>query len=246
MTELELRQSVVNIVRSWLGWSEANGKFRAIIDLYNTQKPLPRGYKLQYDDEWCAATVTAAGIQTGLEDIIFGECSCSRMVALYQKAGRWMEDDAYTPQIGDIVMYRWDDGTNYATTDNTSSPNHVGMVAEVNGRVLTIIEGNRGQKVATRSLFINGRYIRGYCLPDYASKAESEDDDMITQEQFDAMMDNWLERRAKEPADDWAKPYIQEAIDAGLMTDVGGSIERPQGFVTRQELATVAAALTKK
>ena len=68
MTERQLRQGVVNVIRSWLGWSEANGKFRKIIDLYNTQTPLPRGYKLQYDDEWCAATVTAAGIQAGLEE----------------------------------------------------------------------------------------------------------------------------------------------------------------------------------
>lgn len=43
MTERQLRQGVVNVIRSWLGWSEANGKFRKIIDLYNTQTPLPRG-----------------------------------------------------------------------------------------------------------------------------------------------------------------------------------------------------------
>lgn len=68
----------------------------------------------------------------------------------------------------------------------------------------------------------------------------------VTQEQFDKMMDNYLERRNSKPADDWAKPYIQEAIDVGLMADVGGTIASPKGFVTRQELATVAAALTKK
>lgn len=68
----------------------------------------------------------------------------------------------------------------------------------------------------------------------------------VTQEQFDEMMENYLERRSAQPADDWAKPYIQEAIDAGAMADVGGTIASPQGFVTRQELATVAAALTQK
>ena len=68
----------------------------------------------------------------------------------------------------------------------------------------------------------------------------------VTQEQFDAMMENYLERRNAQPADDWAKPYIQDAIDAGAMTDVDGTIASPQGFVTRQELATVAAALTQK
>ena len=68
----------------------------------------------------------------------------------------------------------------------------------------------------------------------------------LTQEQFDSMMDNYLARRNAKPADDWAKSYIQEAIDAGAMADVGGTIASPQGFVTRQELATVAAALSKK
>ena len=50
-TELELRQRVVNVMKGWLGYSEANGKFKEIIDLYNTQNPLPVGYKVQYDDE---------------------------------------------------------------------------------------------------------------------------------------------------------------------------------------------------
>ena len=240
MTEQQLRQSVVNVMRSWLGWSEANGKYRKIIDLYNTQKPLPRGYKLQYDDEWCAATVTAAGIQAGLSDIIFGECSCSRMVALYQQAGRWMEDDAYTPQIGDIVMYRWDDGADYAATDNTSSPNHVGMVAEVNGRVLTIIEGNKGQKVATRSLFVNGRYIRGYCLPDYQSKAE--EDDEMSYEQFKKYMDRYRAELGQKEASYWAQTAgtIEQAKAAGISD---GS--RPGDLLTREEGMAMALGAVK-
>ena len=48
-TELELRQSVVKVMQRWLGYSEKNGKFKQIIDLYNTQKPLPVGYKVQYE-----------------------------------------------------------------------------------------------------------------------------------------------------------------------------------------------------
>lgn len=69
--------------------------------------------------------------------------------------------------------------------------------------------------------------------------------DEVTQEQFDAMMEDYLARRNAKPADDWAKPYIQEAIDAGAMADVGGTIASPQGFVTRQELATSLAATVK-
>lgn len=73
-----------------------------------------------------------------------------------------------------------------------------------------------------------------------------EGDDDMSYEQFSQYMDRYLTERNAKPADDWAKPYIQDAIDAGAMTDVGGSIERPQGFITRQEVAVVAAALSKK
>lgn len=73
-----------------------------------------------------------------------------------------------------------------------------------------------------------------------------EEDDDMSYEQFEQYMNRYLTERNAKPADDWAKPYIQEAIDAGVMTDVGGSIQSPQGFVSREELATVAAALAKK
>lgn len=59
-------------------------------------------------------------------------------------------------------------------------------------------------------------------------------------------MNRYLTERNTKPADDWAKPYIQEAIDAGLMSDVGGTIAAPLGFVTRQELAVVAVNAAKK
>ena len=74
-------------------------------------------------------------------------------------------------------------------------------------------------------------------------KVMLREEENMTQEQFDQMMDSYLARRGQRPASSWAVPYIQEAIDAGLISDVGGSIDRPQGFVTREELAAVAAAL---
>lgn len=214
-TEQELRQSVVNVMRGWLGYSEKNGKFRSIIDLYNTQRPLPRGYKVQYTDEWCAATVTAAGMKAGLSDIILGECSCSRMIALYQAVGRWMENDAYRPQPGDIIMYDWDDT---GAGENKGAPEHVGIVAEVNGNTLTIIEGNKGQAVATRTMAVNGRYIRGYCLPDYAGKAESEDDDMTYYKTINDVPNDY-------------RPSVQKLITKGVLKGYGnGEINVSEDF----------------
>lgn len=201
MTEAELRESFVSVMRGWLGYSEANGRYKAIIDLYNTQRPLPRSYAVQYDDEWCATTVTAAGIKAGLQDIIYGECSCSRMIELYQRAGRWMEDDAYRPDIGDIIMYHWDDTV---WGDDTGAPNHVGVVSYINGNTLTVIEGNKGQAVSTRTISVNGRYIRGYCLPDFASMADKGDDNMKIYHWFADMPD-------------WARPSAEKAYKKGII-----------------------------
>ena len=168
MTENQLRSNVVSIMKSWLGWSEANGKHKKIIDIYNNYRPLARGYKVQYTDEWCATAVSAAFIKAGLTDIGFTECSCNRMIDLYKAKGRWEERDSYAPKIGDILMYDWQDN---GIGNNVGSADHVGLVAAINGTRLTIIEGNKNESVSYRSINANGKYIRGYCLPDYASKA---------------------------------------------------------------------------
>lgn len=241
MTELELRNKVVNVMRGWLGFSEANGKFKAIIDLYNTQKPLPVGYKVKYTDEWCATTVTAAGMAAGLQDIILGECSCSRMIALYQKAGRWQESDAYKPQPGDIIMYDWDDT---GAGDNTGAPDHVGIVEQVAGNTITIIEGNKGEAVARRTLAVNGRYIRGFCLPDYASMVtEEEDDEMLTYEQWKEYMSRYRKELQDNDNGDWSEEARQWAINSGLITGNGTINGLPnymwEDLATREQLIVV-------
>lgn len=232
MTETELRQSVVDVMRGWLGWTEANGKFRRIIDLYNTQNPLPRRYPVKYSDEWCAATVTAAGMAAGLQDIIYGECGCGKMIALYEARGLWVEDDAYIPSPGDIIMYDWDDS---GLGDNRGNPDHVGVVEQVVGGTITIIEGNKGGAVARRKLAINGRYIRGYCTPDYAGKAE-EDEEMLSYEQWKEYMDRYRkELAAKEST---MPALVADAVALGISSD--GS--RPGDLMTREEGMVMARA----
>ena len=45
MTESQIRQKVVEAAKAWLGCNEADGSHRQIVDLYNSHKPLARGYK---------------------------------------------------------------------------------------------------------------------------------------------------------------------------------------------------------
>lgn len=61
MTEKELRQKVVDTAVSYLGCKEANGSHRKIIDLYNSHKPLARGYAVKYTDAWCSTFASCCG-----------------------------------------------------------------------------------------------------------------------------------------------------------------------------------------
>ena len=128
MTENQLRQKVVKIAVSYLGCKEADGSHRKIIDLYNSHEPLARGYAVKYTDAWCSTFASAVAIAAGLTDIIPTECGCEKHIALFKKLGAWVENDAYVPKPGDYIFYDWQDGTNYATTDNTGAADHVGIV----------------------------------------------------------------------------------------------------------------------
>lgn len=205
------REQVVSIAKGWLGYNEKDGSHRKIVDKYNAHKPLAQGYKVTYTDAWCATFVSAVSIEAGLTDIMPTECSCPRMVALYQKMGRWVENDAYKPEIGDIVLYDWQDS---GSGDNTGNPDHVGIVAKVSGNVLTIIEGNIDNAVGYRSLIVNGKFIRGYCCPDYESKDGAKTPDAIDTTIQNAVADIGLN-----------SPDLWEAVLRGKRTATAGNIK---------------------
>ncbi len=165
------RAEIVKQMQSWVGLKESDGSHKRIIDIYNSIKPLPVGYKLEYTDAWCAGTVSAAAKACNALDIIPAECSCPRMIELLKKKGIWEESDDHVPQPGDLIFYDFqDDGKG----DNTGNPDHVGIVEKVVGWNITIIEGNLRNAVARRVLQVNDQFIRGYGVPKYGSNtAES-------------------------------------------------------------------------
>ncbi len=56
---------VVEQAKAWLGYKESNGTHKTIIDVYNSHKPLARGYKVKYTDAWCATFVSAVAVKLG-------------------------------------------------------------------------------------------------------------------------------------------------------------------------------------
>lgn len=156
--------NVVAQAKAWLGYKEADGTHRQIIDTYNAHTPLARGYKVKYTDQWCATFVSAVAVKLGYTDIIPTECSCSRMIALLKEKGAWDERDNRVPNPGDLIFYDWDDSS---VGDNTGGADHVGIVETVSNGMITVIEGNYSKSVKRRTIAVNGKYIRGYGVPKY-------------------------------------------------------------------------------
>jgi len=154
--------TIIGIMREWIGYSESNGKYRQIIDIYNAHKPLARGYKVQYSDAWCDTTVSAAFITAGNTDIIGGtECGVYDHVLLFRKAGIWK--GRIKPVVGDIIVFDW---------QNDSVGDHIGIVERIEGAQVTTIEGNYQNAVGRRVLTYNDYRIAGYARPKYTAESE--------------------------------------------------------------------------
>lgn len=163
------RTQIVSQMREWVGLNEADGSHKKIIDIYNSQDKLPRGYKLKYTDAWCAGTVAAAAIACNATDIIPIEVSCAKMIEIAKAMGIWVEADNHIPAPGDLIVYDWQDNT-AGDGDCKGNPDHIGVVEYVVGDSITVIEGNFKNAVGRRLIKVNGKYIRGYIVPKYAAE----------------------------------------------------------------------------
>lgn len=221
MSEEAIRERVVAEAWKLLGIREGTTGHGKIVDIYNSMPKLPRGYKLQYDDPWCAATMSYVGIVLGITDVILPECSCSRMIELYKKAGRWEERDDYVPELADLIMYDWD----AQKGECTGNPEHVGMVVGKRGRQLQILEGNYGDKVELREIPVEYIKTRGYCLPDYGRLVHGFTD---------------------VPEDAWYRKAVQWADGRGIVEGIGEREFAPNMACTRAHMVAMLWRLAGK
>ena len=61
------------------------------------------------------------------------------------------------------------------------------------------------------------------------------EEDTMTQEQFNVMMDAYLAQRARQAPGDWSKPARQWAQEVGLVSGDGEGNFRYRSFTTREE-----------
>ena len=207
-------EDVVKKAKSYIGLKESDGSHKKIIDIYNNNKPLARGYKMKYTDAWCACFVSVVAIECEALHIIPKEVGCGKMIDLFVKLGEWVENDAHTPKAGDVIFYDWEDS---GKGDNKGGANHVGIVEKVANGTITVIEGNINNAVGRRTLKVNGKYIRGYGVPKYdvktVNKPVNKSIDTIAKEVINGKWGNGTERKQRLTAAGYNYTEVQAAVN---------------------------------
>ncbi|MGI6580632.1 MAG: SH3 domain-containing protein [Saccharofermentanales bacterium] len=174
-TGIQKLDRVLDEARKWIGANEHNPEYKYIIDTYNKQPDLPRGYPLSYKDPWCAAFVSFIGIRTNTTDILGREVSVNYHIKFFMNKDQWIEDGTITPRPGDLVAFSW----KAIRQPNNDFPNHIGFVESIDNGFFYTIEGNTSpvncaspedfgiDYVARKRYEIGSRVIRGFARPQY-------------------------------------------------------------------------------
>lgn len=119
---------------------------------------------------WSAAFVTACSAAAGssLNIVVPNVSSCSAIgrVGILRNMGEWISGPANgrygTPEPGDIVLFR---KTINKKGMSVYDADHAGIVSQVNGSSLTVIEGDVGDRVKQQDYSTGSRVISGYFRP---------------------------------------------------------------------------------
>lgn len=162
-------ENILNEARNYLGTFEGSEAHHSIVNTYNSVKPLPRGYQVTYNDDWCDIFISFLAIKSGAVDLIGRECGVEEHIKIFKSLGIWIEDGTITPNRGDIITFAW----NKDSQPNDDWGNHIGIVdSAVEGMIVTI-EGNTGGAVRYKSYKVGDPRIRGYARPSYDGGAGS-------------------------------------------------------------------------
>lgn len=133
---------------TYKGCKQGDKKHKEIIDGYNKMKTLPRGYKVKYSDDWCATFVSFILYSCNAKNPPC-ECSVPKMWAKAKKNKQIVN----TPKINDVIVYDW---------GNNGTLDHVGIIYNIKGNTLYVIEGNKSNACGTRTISKNSNVVHGF------------------------------------------------------------------------------------
>lgn len=179
------------------GVKQGSNKHKQIINGYNNGvKPLPRSYRVKYNDSWCATFVSFCALMCNAKNFPY-ECSCQQMTQKAKKNKQVVKN----PKVGYVIMYDW---------KNDGTINHVGIITDINGDSLTVIEGNYSKQVKTRVINRNNLEIECYIKVDYQ---KTNDLTKIAKEVIQGKYGNGEERKQKLTAAGYDYKEIQKIVN---------------------------------
>ena len=155
-------QALIRCANNYLYCIEGDAQYKRMLEIYNNNNPLPRGYRVQLKDAWGCIFVSTMAIIAHLKDIIPIECSCHEQMTLFKEMGLFRTDKC-KPKIGDFIYLSW---------EQDGFPTQVGIVENAEDETITIIMGNvrifaGGIGVVKKRIKVNSNYIVGYASPQY-------------------------------------------------------------------------------
>lgn len=163
------KQKIINLAKASTGMTHGGTSHKEFVKTYNSVKPLPRGYAVKLEDDWCDIFISVLFIKAGLSHLIGRECGVEHHKNIFKTLGIWL--GLVRPQVGDIVTFHWGGLRN-------GFANHIGIVTDVKGDIITVTEGNtlingkRGSGYKTYAW--NDSVIQGYARPRYTGEEKQD------------------------------------------------------------------------
>lgn len=183
---------------------------------------------------WCMAFVQWCFNEAGAP-LPYKTASCSALLNWYRKTRP--ECVVNTPQPGDIIIYNF---------------GHTGIVESVGKSTITAIEGNTssgssGSQDNGGGVFRRTRstsYVTAYIRPLAGGTTETEDNEMLTYEQWKAYQEQHRKELRDNDSGSWSAEARQWAIDNGLIVGNGTAPDGQPNFMwedllTREQAATL-------
>ena len=159
---------VLKVAESYNGAKEGGSKHSEILNIYNSHKPLARGYTVKKTDAWCMTFISACFIKANaVEALGLTECGCQEYVNYARKNNMIVNN----PTIGDLTFYDW---------GNDGVVDHVGIIYFESGNNLFIREGNKNDMVTTRVISKTSPSIKYFVRPRYNKQSTTYDDSKVS------------------------------------------------------------------
>lgn len=174
---------------------------------------------------WCCVFLWWCFREAGLSALFYGggkTASSGALANWARKNGRFVEKNY---RLGDLVFFRFS-GTVIEHMGVVERVNTDGSLVTIEGNTGTLSDANGGE-VQRRTRAV--RYAVGALRPEY-------EEEKMTQNEFDAMMNVWLQKRGELPPGDFSEEARAWAEKNGIVRGTGDGTYQYKSWCTREQM----------